>query len=119
MLFLFVNINISGIYINENLINKLLWNVIVISHSINWINISCWLFKYVINICNLLVWIVEFLWINVIITFDCYLNNVNGIISNNNTLSVTFPHVLVNIVIFIVTSYDTISSELINLILYY
>ena len=61
-------INISGINVNENLINKLLWNVIDISHSINWINISCWLFEYVINICDFLVWIVEFLWINVVIT---------------------------------------------------
>ena len=54
-------INICGINVNENLIIKLLWNVIDISHSINWINISCLLFKYVINICYFLVWIVEFL----------------------------------------------------------
>ena len=62
------NINIIVIYINENLINKLLWNVIDTSYSIIWSNISCWLFKYVINICYFLVGIVEFLWINVVIT---------------------------------------------------
>ena len=61
------SINISGINVNENLINKLLWNIIDTSYLINWINISCWLFKYVINICYLLVGIVEFLWINVVI----------------------------------------------------
>ena len=60
-------INIGGIHVNENLINKLLWNVIDTSHSINWINIYCWLFEYVINKCDFLVWIVEFLWINVVI----------------------------------------------------
>ena len=59
--------NTCGININENLINKLLCIVIDTSHSINWINISCWLFEYVINICNFLVGIVEFLWINVVI----------------------------------------------------
>ena len=61
------SINIDEININENLINKLLWNVIDTSHSINWINKSCWLFEYIINICYFLVGIGEFLWINIVI----------------------------------------------------
>ena len=46
-------------------------------------------------------------------------NNINRDISNNNTLSITFPHIHVNIVVFIDTSYATVLFELINLILYY
>ena len=89
------------------------------SHSINWINISCWLFEYVINICNFLVWIVEFILINIIIILIVISIILMVLYQINNTSFVVFPHVHVNIVVCIVVSYDTISFWLINLILYY